>query len=549
MRRSAPQTETQTITQSQPIRSWKNLRVLVVGLGRFGGGVGVTRWLAEQGAVVTVTDQVDAEALADSVQAIADLNVAFRLGGHDSADLDRVDWVVINPAVDKTRSPFFQEIARRDVSWTTEMNLFCERCPGRVIGVTGSYGKSTTCAMLAEALRSAGVPRVFLGGNIGKSLLPDLSAMTPDDTVVLEMSNAQLEDTPKIGWAPPMAVILNIHPHHLDRYPTFAAYADAKLNIARDPAGTSRLVVGDLHPDAERLLERVISGQSGRVRRFSAPDTPISLRIPGQHNQLNAACVLAVCDMLGLAAAPVRDSLARFAGLPHRLQHVRTLDGVDYYNDSKSTAPDATIAALDALAVPNAMGASDTVNAPATAGGSIDLSPAAPHVIAIVGGKAKDAPLDACARRLVECCRAVICTGESSSAFAEAINAASAAYGVACLEPADPSPAPSLARRGRGKCTLLGSDVNQPSPGAREGDAVDSTQRASDRRAAVCHTERLVHDVTIRTAEATDEAVRLARQLARRGDVVLFSPGAPSFDAYANFVARGEHYTELVSGI
>ncbi|MCH8147482.1 MAG: UDP-N-acetylmuramoyl-L-alanine--D-glutamate ligase, partial [Planctomycetes bacterium] len=127
-------------------------RVLVVGLGRFGGGVGVSRWLVEQGAQVTVTDQADQGALRESVQRLADCDLSWRLGGHNTADLDDVDFVVVNPGVDKRNSSFFQEILERRLSWTTEINLFCERCAGMVVGVTGSFGKSTTCAMLAAVL-------------------------------------------------------------------------------------------------------------------------------------------------------------------------------------------------------------------------------------------------------------------------------------------------------------------------------------------------------------------------------------------------------------
>src|SRR3972149_5475781 len=139
-------------------------RVLVVGLGRFGGGVGVTRWLASEGAIVTVTDQATHEALAESVAAIADLPVALHLGGHDEGDLDTADLVIINPAVNKSTSAFFQALVRRGIPWTTEMNLFCERCPAQVLGVTGSYGKSTTSTMLADVIRASVGPQKIRSG-------------------------------------------------------------------------------------------------------------------------------------------------------------------------------------------------------------------------------------------------------------------------------------------------------------------------------------------------------------------------------------------------
>ena len=127
-------------------------QALVLGLGRFGGGVGVTRWLVDQGAHVTVTDCATAESLTKSLDQLADCTLSFKLGRNDPADLDGMDFVVVNPAVDKRRSAFFGEVVRRGIPWTTEINLFCRRCRGIVVGVTGSFGKSTTCAMIAAAL-------------------------------------------------------------------------------------------------------------------------------------------------------------------------------------------------------------------------------------------------------------------------------------------------------------------------------------------------------------------------------------------------------------
>ena len=304
--------------------SYAGTRVLVIGLGRFGGGVGVTRWLAGEGAHVTVTDQADAESLCESVEALADLNVTFHLGGHDDVDLSATDLVVVNPAVRKLTSSLFQEVTLRGIPWTTEMNLFCERCPAPVIGVTGTFGKSTTCSMLAAALedcRRAGKARysaVHLGGNIGRSLLPELGSIEPTDLVVLEMSNAQLEDLPRIGWAPWIAVITNLSPHHLDRYGSARAYVHAKLNIVRDPAGASTVIVGRMYPEAGSLLTELMADSPGRVVPVSRPVPPAELLVPGSHNQENAACVLTVCRQLGLDERLVRKALRSFRGFPHR---------------------------------------------------------------------------------------------------------------------------------------------------------------------------------------------------------------------------------------
>ncbi len=442
-------------------------RVLVVGLGRFGGGVGVTRWLAAQGAIVTVTDQADAKALADSVAAVGDLNVSLRLGGHDEHDLDHADLVIVNPAVDKAKSVFFHEVVRRGIPWTTEMNLFCERCPATVIGVTGTYGKSTTCAMLAEVYERARVAdktsyrAIHLGGNIGRSLMGELATMDERDLVVLEMSNAQLEDLPRIAWAPHVAVITNLHPHHLDRYASFTDYLRAKLNISCDPKRRAPVITGPMHQMAEAMLVAELTEWTDhsagvRDRRVHVRNLgkPFSLRVPGSHNQANAACVLTVCETMGVDEALVRTALAEFRGLPHRLEFVRTLDGVDYYNDSKSTAPAATVVALEALDRPT---------------------------VAIVGGQRKDVSLAECAAVLARRCRAVVCMGESGPAFAEALRS---------IEGSTPS---------------------------------------------------------IETVPSLVEAVPAARDFAHLGDVILFSPGAPSFDHYGNFTQRGQYFVEVVA--
>jgi UDP-N-acetylmuramoylalanine--D-glutamate ligase len=458
--------------------------VLVVGLGRFGGGIGVTRWLVGQGAIVTVTDQADRDSLAESIEAIADTGASLHLGGHNLRDLDDTDLVVVNPAVNKSTSTFFQEIVARGVPWTTEMNLFCERCLATVIGVTGTYGKSTTCAMLAhvlEACRSASAASytdVHLGGNIGRSLLIDLPTITPTDLVVLEMSNAQLEDLSRIEWAPHIAVITNLYPHHLDRYAAFADYVAAKLNIIRDPHRGSTIVLGELHAAAESRLAEIVTDGTDRIIRVAPADPVVELIVPGRHNQSNAACVLTVCRLLGLDEPRVRAALRTFKGLPHRLEFVRTVNGVDYYNDSKSTAPSATMIAIQALESTSEPRAAPLH--PRRRGSARVGDPC--RILAIVGGQSKEVSLTDCAEALARACRIVICCGESGALFAEAVRAV--------------------------------STTNRP---------------------------------TVYEVPRVEEAVRRARAEARPGEIVLFSPGAPSFDQYANFTERGRHFVDLVN--
>jgi UDP-N-acetylmuramoylalanine--D-glutamate ligase len=377
----------------------------VVGLGRFGGGVGVTRWLVDQGARVTVTDLAEPEKLGASLDRIADLDVSLKLGGHDPDSLRDADMVVVNPAVPKQRSAFFRQITESGIPWTTEMNLFCERCPATVIGITGTYGKSTTCVMLDNAVRASvdagrtGFTAVHLGGNIGRSLLGRLEDIKPTDLVILEMSNAQLEDLPRIHWAPPFAVVANAFPNHLDRHGSWEAYVEAKLNILRDPVQASRIVLGPVGRDVEAMVERIVPSASGRVHRVTPADPPVELAVAGRHNRANADCVLAVGRLLGLDEAITRRALRSFTGLPHRLEHVRSLAGVDYINDSKSTSPAAIQTAIESLGQP---------------------------IVAIIGGVDKGVCFADCAAALATRCRAVICVGESGPAFARALRAVEA---------------------------------------------------------------------------------------------------------------------------
>ncbi len=204
------------------------MRVTVVGLGRFGGGVGVTKWLGRQGALVTVSDQAPAESLAESVGQLAGCDVTLHFGGHDEADFLDADLLVVNPAVAKD-SPLLAAAAEAGVPRTSEINLFLQRCCAPVIGVTGSVGKSTTTAMIGEIL--AGRFTTHVGGNIGGSLLDALEDIRPDHVVVAELSSFQLEDLPLVGTGPHVAVVTNIQPNHLDRHGTMDAYVDAKKNI------------------------------------------------------------------------------------------------------------------------------------------------------------------------------------------------------------------------------------------------------------------------------------------------------------------------------
>ncbi|MDE0207216.1 MAG: Mur ligase family protein, partial [Candidatus Tectomicrobia bacterium] len=209
-----------------PPPAWNGRRVTVMGLGSFGGGTGLARYLAEQGAAVTATDLKDADALQDALAALRGLPIRFVLGQHREEDFADADRVFVNPAVPLT-SPYLDLARSSGVPLDSELNLFVRQCPGRIVGITGSVGKTTTTSLLGSILKLHDA-RTLVGGNIGGSLLPRLPEIAPDTPVVLEISSFQLEHLDWLAYSPPVAVVLNLAPNHLDRHGTMAAYQAAK---------------------------------------------------------------------------------------------------------------------------------------------------------------------------------------------------------------------------------------------------------------------------------------------------------------------------------
>jgi len=363
-------------------------QVTVLGLGRFGGGLGVTRWLVGQGAIVTVSDSASPETLGASVEQLAGLDVTLHLGGHDEADATEADLLVVNPAIPPD-APMVISAEQAGVPWTTEINLFLQRCPCRWVGITGSVGKSTTTAMTGAILERRFTTHV--GGNIGVSLLNSLPGMGPGDIAVLELSSFQLESLPKVGLSPAVALVTNLAPNHLDRHGDMASYAAAKQNLFRFQGADDVLI---LNREDESLRDWA-SQAPGRVEWFDASGESFALGVPGEHNQLNAQAAWTIARCLGVSREDAAKGLELFAGLPHRLQRVAWRRGVTYYNDSKCTTPRGAIVALQAFDPRSA--------------------------VMIVGGYDKGVSFDELAAELASRAKAVLAIGDTAERIAAAV--------------------------------------------------------------------------------------------------------------------------------
>ncbi len=340
-------------------------RVLVMGLGTRSGGLGVTRWLVDQGAEVTVTDLRTAEALRPSLDALAGLPVRLVLGEHRRQEFEQAEIVVRNPAV-PVDSPWLELARAAGARIEMEMTLFFRACPAPVIGVTGTKGKTTTATLCAEILKTWH-PGTILAGNLGRSALEALPAITPDTPVVLELSSWQLEGLAEHEMSPHIAVLTIISEDHLDRYPSMDAYIEAKRHIARFQRSGDWFVVNRDEPrawgcrgvGAGRVVPfgRDTGEPTGAfligdwlVWRFEGEEHRICRReelpLPGDHVVANALAALAAACLRGARSWQAREGLLRAQPVPHRLEHVATLRGVEFVNDSAATAPAAVQAAL-----------------------------------------------------------------------------------------------------------------------------------------------------------------------------------------------------------
>jgi UDP-N-acetylmuramoylalanine--D-glutamate ligase len=310
---------------------------LVVGAAR--SGIALANHLTRAGVTVRVVDRRPARDLRDAISKMP-ASVDFRLGD-DSGVLEGVDVVYASPGV-PWDAQLLNDARARDIKVSSEIDLFLELCPGTVVGITGTNGKTTTTALTGVVL-AAGDRPVIVGGNIGDTVLDRLEEITPEHWVVLELSSFQLEsvDWPRLH----VGVILNITPDHLDRHGTFERYVEIKAR-AIEFAGRDDFAVLNGRDETVRGLA---ARTQAEVVWFDQHQPIPPMPLPGRHNMENALAAAAVGRIAGLSDEAINGAIRSFKGVEHRLELVGEWAGVRWYNDSKATNPDAGRVAVSAF--------------------------------------------------------------------------------------------------------------------------------------------------------------------------------------------------------
>jgi UDP-N-acetylmuramoylalanine--D-glutamate ligase len=442
--------------------------VVVVGLGRT--GVSTARVLAARTARVTVTDRAPAEALTASVKALENVDVQLKLGRHDWRDFEAADLVVLSPGVPHTL-PMLEPAWVKGVPVIGEMELAARFISEPILAVTGTNGKTTTTELIGAMLKKSG-KNVFVGGNIGTPLIAYADGTHPRaDVIVAEVSSFQL-DTIR-GFRPATAVMLNITDDHLDRYPSFGAYAESKWRIFANQKDADTAILNAMDATVAAMLEkkplrsksRFFSDRAvakgARILKdkilFMAEgfeESSISLnkvKLIGPHNRENIAAACLAAKAQGAADAGIQQAVDEFSSLPHRLEKVGTVRGVQFVNDSKATNVDAVNRALDCFDQP---------------------------VVLIMGGQNKKGDFTLLKSKVRARVKTLVAMGEARDEIVTAL-------------------------------------AGDPEKGILE-------------------------------AGSMQQAVEIALDAARPGEVVLLSPACASFDMFDSYAHRGEQFRQAV---
>jgi len=341
----------------------KNKRVLVVGLGK--SGISAALFLRGQGARVTVSDSRSALALAKEIPALLEAGIMVESGGHGLLTFRRQDLIVVSPGVPMD-TPEVKQVVGFGLPVIGELELASRYLYGQVVAITGSNGKTTTTTLVGQILSDAGLP-TLVGGNIGLPVIDLVAKSTPQTTNVLEVSSFQLETIEQ--FHPKISVVLNITPDHLDRHGSFEAYAAAKTRITENQ-GPDDFLVLNAEDKATQMVALKTKAQifwfSGRrpIKQGAfvhgesivflpkdggkaEPVMPVAeISLKGAHNVENVLAAVCVARLAGVSAETIRATVRAFKAVEHRLELVKSLRGVEFYNDSKATNVDAAMKAV-----------------------------------------------------------------------------------------------------------------------------------------------------------------------------------------------------------
>lgn len=457
-------------------------RVTVVGLGI--EGVDLVRYLSRRGAEVTISDSKPREKLGARIDEVSGLAVRLSLGANQPEEIAQAEAVFVSQGV-PLDLPGIRAARDRGVPLRSMLGLYMEVCPGPIVGITGSSGKSTTTALVGEMFQADERP-VFVGGNIGIGLLDHVAGVRPYTWSVLEVSHTQLQLAER---SPHVAAVLNITPNHLDRF-SWDEYRRLKGNLVRFQAEGDMAVLN--YDDREcRVLKSEVKGRllwfslgekipgdgvfvrdgwavlrAGTRRERLFPLNSLLLR--GRHNQANAAAAAAIAIASGVSPEAIACAAESFRGVAHRLELVGEVDGVRYCNDSIATTPERTLAGLRSFDEP---------------------------VVLLLGGRDKRLPLEELASEALARCRAIVLFGEAAGKIEDALTAAAAAAAnrPPALRVAGVSEAVTAAR-----AAARPGDVVLLSPACTSFDAYDNFERRGEHFAA------LVHEMLKRAADPAE---------------------------------------------
>jgi UDP-N-acetylmuramoylalanine--D-glutamate ligase len=482
-------------------KKFKNKKVLIMGLGLHGGGVGAAEFFARAGAKVTATDLRTKRQLKESIEKLRRLKIKYVLGKHREEDFKNADLIIRNPAV-PDNSPYLKIAKEHNVPIDTDIGIFFEALmdspsPPQVIGITGTRGKSTTATLIYKFLKTK-YKNVFLAGNIRKSVLSELPKIIKfntsshqmrggapsesegrrgverkDPIIVLELSSWQLEGLAKHKKSPHIAAITTIQPDHLNRYKGMGDYIKAKKLIFKFQNKNDILFLSE----DDKIVKGFGKGAKAKLIFYGANEAKkYETNLLGGHNLANIAGAVKVAKYFGVTEKSIRSVLERFRGLEGRLQEVAEVKGIKFINDTCATTPDAAIAAINAVIKNHKLKTN--------------------KLILIAGGADKNLDFSELAKVIVKKAKAVILLkGTATKRLQQAI---------VCAGAQKPHPNPPLGK------------------GREKG------------------------GVVIVTADSMLKAVKMAYNIVKKEDVVLLSPACASFGMFRHEFERGQKFNEAV---